>query len=272
MARPLRIEFPGAFHHVMARGNARQDVFRKDGDREALLSGLKRVCERFDWRIWAYCLMDNHYHLLVETLEPTLARGMREINGLYTQAFNRRHSRTGHVFQGRYKSLLIDADTYLLEVSRYIVLNPVKARICRGAADYRWSSYRAILGQATAPGWLVVADVLKLFSHDRARAKQAYRSFVMEGAGLEDPFAAAGGGILGSETFIAKVTRTLKRPSKEIPRKQRVWKTLVAHERDTSDRDAAIRAAYASGDFTLAQIGAHFDLHYATVSRIARKT
>src|SRR5579859_3715129 len=134
MARPLRIEFSGAFHHVMARGNARQNIFRDTQDRQAFLAGLKRVCERFDWRIWAYCLMDNHYHLLVETLEPTLSRGMREINGVYTQGFNRRHSRVGHVFQGRYKSLLIEKDAYLLELSRYIVLNPVKAKICRGAA------------------------------------------------------------------------------------------------------------------------------------------
>lgn len=169
------------------------------------------------------------------------------------------------------KSLLIDADTYLLEVSRYVVLNPVKAKICRGAADYRWSSYRATVGQATAPDWLVVEDVLKLFSQDRSRAKQAYRGFVMEGAGLTDPFAEAGGGILGSEAFITKVTRALKRPSKEVPRKQRVWKSLAAHERDAGDRDEAIRAAYESGDFTLAQIGTHFDLHYASVSRIARK-
>ena len=199
----------------MARGNARQNIFRDTQVRQAFLAGLKRVCERFDWRIWAYCLMDNHYHLLVETLETTLSRGMREINGLYTQSFNRRHSRVGHILQGRYKSLLIDEDTHLLELSRYIVLNPVKAKICRGAADYRWSSYRNTIGEVTAPGWLVVDETLKLFSQDRGRARQAYRKFVMEGAGIADPFEQAGGGILGGESFIAKVTRNLRRPSKE---------------------------------------------------------
>ncbi|MGH8399831.1 MAG: transposase, partial [Gammaproteobacteria bacterium] len=101
MARPLRIEYAGAFHHVMARGNARQTIFREISDRNEFLEGLKRVCDRFDWRVWAYCLMDNHYHLLVETVQPTLSRGMRQLNGIYTQTFNRRHSRTGHVFQGR---------------------------------------------------------------------------------------------------------------------------------------------------------------------------
>jgi REP-associated tyrosine transposase len=271
MARPLRIEFAGAFHHVMARGNARQSIFRGVPDREAFLGVLKRVCGRFDWRVWAYCLMDNHYHLLVETLEPTLSRGMREINGIYTQTFNRRHARMGHVFQGRYKSLLIDKDAYLLEVSRYIVLNPVKANICRGAADYRWSSYRQTLGQAKAPDWLVVDEVLKLFSRDRRRARQAYRKFVMADGGLVDPFAEAGGGILGDDSFIAKVTRSLKRPSREVPRKQRTWKSLASYAREAKHRNEAIQSAYQSGDFTLAQIGEHFGLHYATVSRIARK-
>ncbi len=214
--------------------------------------------------------MGNHYHLLVETLEPTLSRGMREINGIYTQAFNRRHSRVGHVFQGRYKSLLIEKDAYLLELSRYIVLNPVKAKICRGAADYRWSSYRHTIGELAAPEWLVVNEALKLFSKDPGRARQAYRKFVMEGAGIKDPFEQAGGGILGSESFIAKVTRGLRRPSKEIPRKQRVWKSLVDYERGSRSRNEAICAAYQSGDFTLTQIGDHFGLHYASVSRLAR--
>ena len=270
MARPLRIEFPGAFHHVMARGNARQSIFRDTQDRQIFLAGLKRVCERFDWRIWAYCLMDNHYHLLVETREPTLSRGMREINGNYTQAFNRRHSRVGHVFQGRYKSLLVEKDAYLLEVSRYIVLNPVKAKICRGAADYRWSSYRHIIGEASAPEWLAVDEALKLFSKEAGRARQAYRKFVMEGVGMTDPFEQAGGGILGGKSFIAKVTRGLRRPSREVPRKQRVWKSLVDYERENKSRNAAICAAYESGDFTLTQIGDHFGLHYASVSRLAR--
>ncbi len=256
----------------MARGNARQRIFHGESDRKEFLGVLKRICGRFEWRVWAYCLMDNHYHLLVETLQPTLSRGMREINGIYTQAFNRRHARTGHVFQGRYKSLLIDEQAYLLEVSRYIVLNPVKAKICRGAADYRWSSYRQTLGLVSAPDWLVVDEVLKLFSRDRSRARQAYRKFVREGGGMEDPFTEAGGGILGDEAFVAKVTRSLKRPSREVPRKQRAWKSLASYARDAKHRDEAIRSAYESGNFTLAQIGHHFGLHYATVSRIARKT
>lgn len=116
----------------------------------------------------------------------------------------------------------------------------------------------------------MVDEVLKLFSQDRSRARRAYRTFVMEAPGIEDPFAEAGGGILGSKAFIAKVTRNLERPSKEIPRKQRVWKSLISFEHEAGTRDEAIRMAYASGDYTLVQIGDHFGLHYASVSRIAR--
>lgn len=115
----------------MARGNARAAIYLDDEDRRAFCLGLSRVCERFDWRLWSYCLMDNHYHLLIETLRPTLSRGMREVNGVYTQAFNRRHARVGHVLQGRYKAVLVDKDSYLLELSRYIVLNPVRAHLCQ---------------------------------------------------------------------------------------------------------------------------------------------
>ena len=163
MARPLRLEFEGALYHVMSRGNAREDIFLDDGDRTAFLANLGRVAERFDWRLWAWCLMGNHYHLLVETLRPTLSRGMRQVNGIYTQAFNRRHGRVGHVLQGRYKAVLVDKDSYLLEVSRYVALNPVRAGLVAAAGEWPWSSYRTVMGKAAAPDWLVVEDLLRLF-------------------------------------------------------------------------------------------------------------
>ncbi len=145
MSRPQRIEFAGACYHVMARGNARERIYWDDEDRQRFLDGLSRVCDRFDWILWAYCLMDNHYHLLVETEQPTLSRGMREVNGTYSQSFNRRYGRVGHVLQGRYKAILVDKDAYLTELQRYIVLNPVRAGLCGGAGDWRWSSYPAVL-------------------------------------------------------------------------------------------------------------------------------
>jgi putative transposase len=125
MARPLRIEFPGALYHVTARGNARQDIFLDDEDRQRFLGVLARGVSRFHLLLHAYCLMENHFHLVVETPEANLSKAMRQLNGVYTQAFNRRHKRVGHVLQGRFKAIVVDRDSYLLELCRYVVLNPV---------------------------------------------------------------------------------------------------------------------------------------------------
>ncbi|MEO6800164.1 MAG: transposase [Rhodanobacter sp.] len=269
MSRPLRVEFAGALYHVMARGDTRAAIFRDDEDRQGFCGGLARVCDRFRWRLWRYCLMDNHYHPLVETLVPTLSRGMREVNGVYTQAFNRRHGRVGHVLQGRYKAVLVDKDSYLLELSRYIVLNPVRARLCPTAADWPWSSYRAVMGKAAASDMLAVTETLSLFAEDRGVARRAFARFVAAGVGVSLPenkrqlF-------LGNDDFAERMMALAKKPSTEVPRKQRAQRSLAQYERAASDRDSAIRAAYASGTYTLKAIGEHFGLHYATVSRIAR--
>ena len=146
MARPLRVEFPGALYHLTARGNARGAIFLDDEDRQGFLSVLGSVIDRFGWICHAYCLMGNHYHLMVETPSANLSKGARQLNGVYTQRFNRRHRRVGHLLQGRYKAILVERDSYLLELCRYIVLNPVRAGTVRRAGDYRWSSYRATAG------------------------------------------------------------------------------------------------------------------------------
>ena len=127
MTRPLRLEFPGALYHVTARGNARQGIYLDDQDRHLFLSVLSEVVGRFAWICHAYCLMDNHYHLLIETPQANLSLGMRQLNGVYTQRLNRRHARAGHVFQGRFKAILVERDAYLLKLARYIVLNPLRA-------------------------------------------------------------------------------------------------------------------------------------------------
>jgi REP element-mobilizing transposase RayT len=156
MARPLRIEFPGALYHVTARGNARQDIFLNDEDRQQFLKILERVVSRFHLLLHAYCLMDNHSHLVVETPEANLSKAMRQLNGVYTQAFNRRHDRVGHVLQGRFKAIVVDRDSYLLELCRYVVLNPVRAKTTRKPDTYPWSSYRATAGLAATPAFLAV--------------------------------------------------------------------------------------------------------------------
>lgn len=145
MARPLRIEFAHGLYHVTSRGDGREDIFLEDADRELFLEVLSESVDRFNWVIHAYCLMDNHYHLLIETPDGNLSQGMRQLNGVYTQRFNRKHKRVGHVFQGRYKAIIVQKDSYLLELARYIVLNPVRAEMVRTAREWPWSSYRAIL-------------------------------------------------------------------------------------------------------------------------------
>ena len=154
MARPLRIEFPGATYHVTSRGNRQQPIFVDDADRELFLATLARAMERMDATVLAYCLMGNHYHLVLCTRRGNLSALMRQINGVYTQAVNRRHATSGHVFQGRFKAILVDRDAYLLELLRYVELNPVRAQLVTAAGDWEWSSYRAHTGQVAAPAWL----------------------------------------------------------------------------------------------------------------------
>lgn len=154
MARPLRIELAGGLYHVTSRGDGQNAIYLDDGDRQGWLRLLGEVCKRFNWRCHAHCLMTNHYHLVVETPDGNLSRGMRQLNGVYTQSFNRRHSRVGHVFQGRYKAILVEKESYLLELARYVVLNPVRAQLVVEAEEWAWSSYRAMIGQAAAPPWL----------------------------------------------------------------------------------------------------------------------
>src|SRR5438093_5381003 len=160
MARPLRLEFSGAIYHLTARGNARQKIFFSDADRQLFIDTLAGVVFRYGWICHAYCLMANHYHLLVETPKPNLSLGMRQLNGIYTQAFNRRHRRVGHLFQGRFKAILVEKDAYLLELSRYIHLNPWRVKRSYDPFKYRWSSLQAYVGAAVAPGWLTVKEVL----------------------------------------------------------------------------------------------------------------
>jgi REP element-mobilizing transposase RayT len=271
MSRPQRIEFAGACYHVMARGNARERIYWDDEDRQRFLDGLSRVCDRFDWILWAYCLMDNHYHLLVETEQPTLSRGMREVNGTYSQSFNRRRGRVGHVLQGRYKAILVDKDAYLTELQRYIVLNPVRAGLCGTAGDWRWSSYPAVMGQAEPLPGLAADRTLSLFGTERAAARSAFARFVAEGVGQAFEPDVQAQSFLGDEAFVAKVANQAELVSPEVPRRQRLAPSLRQIEAEAANRNAAIRRAYATGAYTLGEIGAHFGLHYATISRIARQ-
>ena len=178
MARQLRIEFPDALYHVTSRGNEQRPIFRSNHDREAFLGFLGEAVVRFGWSLTAWVLMTNHFHLVLQTPEPNLSRGMQWLLGSYVSWFNRRHHRSGHLFAGRFKARLVEKETYLAEVIRYVILNPVRAKMVARPEQYRWSSYAATAGQALAPAWLDIRSIHALFDRERETAEQMYRDFV----------------------------------------------------------------------------------------------
>jgi REP element-mobilizing transposase RayT len=206
MARPLRIEYRGAYYHVTSRGNERKSIFRDDADREKFIELLGRAVQDFDLRLHGYVLMANHYHLLVETPGGGLSRALRYINGVYTQAFNRRHRRAGHLFQGRYKAIVVDKETYLLELSRYIHLNPWRLKRSHDPFKYRWSSLNAYVSGRPAASWLTVREVLSAFG---SRGKLGYREFIIDGmkTGIKTPWEEIKGQtVIGSEEFLDEIS------------------------------------------------------------------
>ena len=213
MTRPLRIEFPGALYHVTARGNERKPIYRDAEDRQRFLQRLAGVVEIHKLAVYAYVLMRNHYHLLVETRMANLSRAMRQLNGVYTQDFNRRHHRAGHLFQGRYKAILVDKNAYLLELSRYIHLNPVRVGEVKEAWEFSWSSAAAFVGKAPAPEYLLMDEVLAHFGRRRATARRRYGGFLRDGLDQrgEPPWAAVEGQVLlGERRWVERQKQRLR--------------------------------------------------------------
>lgn len=273
MARPLRLEFAGALYHVTSRGDRREDIYLTDDDRNAYLEILGKVCERYNWIVHAYCLMDNHYHILIETPDSNLSKGMRQLNGVYTQHFNRTHRRVGHVYQGRYKAIIVQKEAYLLEVARYVVLNPVRARMVRAAKDWVWSSYRATAGQVDAPEWLNTDWIIAHFSSRKVTALDRYRQFVTEGKNQPSIWEQLRNQIyIGNEDYVEKIQKKIAKDSdiSEIPSSQRrpIAKSLEYYEQKYRERDQAMAAAYRSGGYSMKEIALHFGVHYSSVSRI----
>ncbi|HEU4886247.1 MAG TPA: transposase [Thermoanaerobaculia bacterium] len=222
MARPLRLEHENAIWHITARGNEQRDIFRDDVDRERFLLLLSQTVIRFGWRLFAWVLMSNHYHLVFQTPQPNLSRGMQWLNGRYAQWFNRRHDRRGHLFQGRFHGALVEKESYLLTVARYVVLNPIRAGMIASPADWRWSSYRQTAGIDVPEPWLAASDLLESFGGATARGCQEYVAFV-EQAEQPSPWLDLVGQIyLGSAEWIAEIgERIASAPrSPEHPRPQ----------------------------------------------------
>lgn len=278
MARPLRVEYPGALYHVMSRGNAHQDIFLDDIDRRAFLKNLGNCVETHNLLCHAYCLMGNHYHLLLETLDGNLSAAMRDINGIYTQKFNYRHKRVGHVLQGRYKAFVIEKDIYFLEVARYIVLNPVVSGLVNHPRLWRWSNYNATAGVLVAPKWLQTNWTLGLFFRKRKQARNKYQEFVKGGIGLPSPYDDLKEGIiLGSPQFVSWIWEKTNGSEdiKEIPRTERVVGRPTLDElfddvKSLKDRDDAIHFARKRCGYLISEIASHLSLDSSTVGKIAR--
>ena len=288
MARALRITFPGAFYHVTSRGNERKHVFKSNRDREKFLEYLESATQRYDALIHAYCLMDTHYHLLLETPSGNLSQIMRHINGAYTTYFNEKRARSGHLFQGRYKAILVDIDEYGKELSRYIHLNPVRAKIVETPEEYDWSSYKFYIGKEKPAEWLYRDFILTYFGKNASRAQKAYQKFVNPlvnrkyNSPLDDVVSST---LLGSPDFIAFIKDKYlsgKKPDKELPALKEL--SQKASTQDIFDEVEAIFSKekalarnikmYLCQRYTserLKDIGSHFAIGQSGVSQASRR-
>lgn len=254
MARQLRLEFPGAIWHVTSRGNEKRDIIRDEKDCRKFEALLAPAVISHGWLLHAWVLMRNHYHLLIETPTPTLSRGIKLLNQRYAQYINKRHERVGHLFQGRFKSILVEREGHLLELLRYIVLNPVRCGAVRYASDYEWSSYRATAGLVSAPSWLKIDWTLSQFGPGRPAAQDEYRRFVADARGASyNPWDSLVGQIyLGGEGFRERMQKRVEEQKRSaehpVPQRRLVpepnfekWPGAVADSFALTPADLTIR-------------------------------
>ena len=285
MARPLRIEYPDAWYHVMNRGRRGENTFSDRKDYDAFLVVLKEATEMFALRVAAYCLMPNHYHLLVQTPAGNLSRVMRHINGVYTQRYNRRHKIDGQLFRGRYKAVLVEEDSYLLELLRYIHRNPVRANICKAVNEYPWSSHHGYVSKAKKWDWLYTQFLLDMFTVNPGKVKRAYVEFVQceDSAEVTDFFSKKKlASIFGSVDFVEWVKKRYYEQKKheEVPESRQLAPTIAEIKKKVSEsyhveakslelakrgqvnqpRNVAIYLSRKLTGLRLAEIGNEFDL------------
>ena len=280
MARPLRIEFPGAFYHITSRGDRREPIFEDDTDRRTFLDICGAALKRYDASLLAYCLMGNHYHLVVQTHKANLSELLRQVNGVYTQNYNRRHGMVGHLFQGRFKAILVDSDAYLLLVCRYVELNPLRAKIARHLDDWKWSSYRAHTGKECPPPWLDTSTVhgyllghTAIDANDVIVAAARYARLVEQGQDVNLWKTSLRQQIyLGDDAFITRMQALLdpkRKSASEVPviQRQPIAKSVTEYLQDR-DRNEAITLAYEEGRHTLFAIAHEVGLSVARVSKV----
>lgn len=275
MTRPLRLEFAGALYHVTSRGDRKSTIFRDDSDRLAWLSVLAMVCRRFNFVVHSFCQMGNHYHVVIETIDGNLARGMRQLNGDYSQYFNRRHNLVGHVLQGRYKAILVQKKSYLLELARYVVLNPIRARLVATLEEWPWSSHSYFMRAEGKPSWLETDWLLGHFGADRAAARQAYLVFVLNGRGLPSPLRDVRHQmLLGDSAFVAKYVDASDPAALDcVARIQRrsVAMPLAAYAEKYGRTVEAMARAHFTTAYTMQEIADYFRVSVRTLGRAIKQ-
>ena len=288
MARPLRIIYPGAFYHITSRGNEKKQIFKSLADREKFLFYLESATRRYDAIIHVYCLMDNHYHLLLETPSGNLSQIMRHINGAYTTYFNNKRQRAGHLLQGRFKAILVDMDEYSKELSRYIHLNPIRAKIVDKLQDYRWSSYLDYIGDRNPPAWLQRDFILGYFGNRPRIAQKNYREFINARLGkkYKSPLnEVIGSTVLGSADFVKEIKKRFiegKKANRDLPA-LRALSTKPTIEDITKEvksafnqqpdqvKNVSLYLCHRHTASSLKQIGRHFNIGESAVSQASRR-
>ncbi len=287
MARPLRIEYAGAFYHITSRGNERKDIFKNERDFERFLTYLETAVQRYKAVIHVYCLMSNHYHLLLETHRGNLSQIIRHINGAYTTYYNTKWQRAGHLFQGRYKAILVEADEYAGELSRYIHLNPVRAGITDRPEGYRWSSYQYYIGKNRIPKWLTVDYILSYFGRETTAAQKKYSEFVNPlidqeyNSPLKETVAST---ILGGIEFVNEIKEKYligKNIDRNLPALRELTKTSikeiirevegVLEKNEVLSKKASIYLCHRYSGRTLREIGRHFGIGESAVSQTSKR-
>ncbi len=275
MARPLRIEYAGAVYHLMAQGNGGDAVFRDEEDQAAFLKILAGVCADFEWRVLCYCLMETHIHLVVATGRPTLSRGMRQLLGVYSQSFNRRHGRAGHLFQGRYKALLVETSAYLVPLCGTVLRSPVTAGLVTGAKQWPWSSYGLNAGKQQA-AWFDPVPLWDALGVQRAKAAVAVAALARK----DRPAPEARGQLCyGGDAFAKKLARKLTGGKKTVelsaehPRRAlaALSPSLNWYEERYPRRSEAMARACLEGHHSRSDVARHYGVAPSTVSRAAQK-
>ncbi len=290
MSRQLRIEYPGAFYHITSRGNEKQPVFRTDDDRYYFFKCLRDAYDKFGSVIHVYCLMDNHYHLLIETPMGNLSAVMHLVNTTYTVYFNKTHERVGHLFQGRFKSILVQAESYAHELGPYIHLNPVRAELVDYPEQWPWSNYRAYLGDGDRETWTSTSLVLSTFAADPAEARRRYVEYVMRLAAARprNPLdAATASGILGDPEFVERIRQKClsekpEEKERDLPQLRRLrpkpqikevleFVSMSLGPKNRLSRNASIFIIHKNTDYRLREIGEFFKLSPSAITDACRQ-